>query len=455
MQVSDWRCTTREAAWQPLVLPLHRHPVRGFRDFDVLIQPDQPRQTMRGFGATFNELGWDALSALPADQREALLHQLFAPGAGLNLRICRLPMGASDFARDWYACHDQPGDFGMQHFDASRDLAGLVPYIQAAQRHQPGLQLWASPWSPPTWMKHNRHYAMVPPPVYLPANGLASEQAWRSADDAFIVDDRHLAAYALYFRRFVEFYRAQGIPIGMVMPQNEFNSAQFFPSCVWTAQGLARFIAHLGPEMRSLGVQVYLGTLERPLPEVVSAVLADPDAAPHVQGVGLQWAARRSAATIALQHPSLDLLQSEQECGDGRNDWRFARHAWTMMREFIQAGASTYTYWNIALPDPGVSSWGWKQNAMVSVDMASGRYRLNPDLHVLQHLSHAVQPGARRLETVSITGHENLLAFRNPDGSTVVAVQNDGTEPLPLRLALDGQMLEVTLPADSINTLLL
>jgi glucosylceramidase len=34
----------------------------------------------------------------------------------------------------------------------------------------------------------------------------------------------------------------------MVMPQNKFNSAQPFPCCTWTANGLANFISYLGPD---------------------------------------------------------------------------------------------------------------------------------------------------------------------------------------------------------------
>lgn len=49
----------------------------------------------------------------------------------------------------------------------------------------------------------------------------------------------------------------------MVMLQNEFNSAQVFPSCIWTARGLTKFIQYLGPPMQKLGVDLFLGTMER------------------------------------------------------------------------------------------------------------------------------------------------------------------------------------------------
>ena len=86
----------------------------------------------------------------------------------------------------------------------------------------------------------------------------------------FIQEEQYLAAYALYFKRFIEGYKNEGINIFAVMPQNEFNSAQTFPSCCWTAAGLANFIgSYLGPAMDSLGVEVYFGTMERPAEALV------------------------------------------------------------------------------------------------------------------------------------------------------------------------------------------
>jgi O-glycosyl hydrolase len=43
----------------------------------------------------------------------------------------------------------------------------------------------------------------------------------------------------------------------------------------------------------------------------------------------------------------------------------------------------------------------------------------------MKHLSAFVRPGAWRVEATSWNGHENQLAFVNPDGSAVVVIQND------------------------------
>ena len=183
-----------------------------------------------------------------------MLRELFAPGVGAGFTLCRMPVGANDFSRDWYSYDETDGDFALERFTIANDLETLVPFIKEALRQQPALKLWASPWSPPTWMKKNRHYAMALPGPWQKGvqNGLRPDQVGREGTDMFIQEERYLRAYASYFGRFVDEYRKQGIAIGMVMPQNEFNSAQVFPSCCWTAEGLARFIARTsGPRWRS------------------------------------------------------------------------------------------------------------------------------------------------------------------------------------------------------------
>src|SRR5207302_1883292 len=79
-------------------------------------------------------------------------------------------------------------------------------------------------------------------------NRIRPDQVGHEGEDMFILEEPYLAAYAKYFGRFVDAYRAEGIRVGMVMPQNEFNSAQNFPSCTWTPAGLAKFLRHLGRE---------------------------------------------------------------------------------------------------------------------------------------------------------------------------------------------------------------
>lgn len=442
---AEWVVTTQEKPWQRLAL------TAGSNGGDVFVRLDRPLQTIEGFGACFNELGWTALQALSPADRNGILRELFTPG-GAGFTLCRMPLGANDFSRDWYSYDETPGDFALAHFSIENDRETLIPFIHAARQYQPGLKLWASPWSPPVWMKTNKHYAAALPPPHI-ETGLRPDQVGKEGTDMFIQEEAYFRTYAAYFGRFIDAYRQEGIPIAMVMPQNEFNSAQIFPSCTWTPEGLARFIRHLGPEMARRDVEIFFGTMERPNEKLVETSLLDPVAGPYIRGVGFQWAGKGAVARIHERYPVLSIYQTEQECGDGRNDWRFCRYAWTLMKHYLTNGATAYMYWNMALKQGGVSRWGWAQNSLVTVDTQTGTYTYNPEYYLLKHVSHFVQPGAVRLETASWSGYENLLAFRNPDGRIAVVLQNDLCEPMPIRVRVGEQVFAPELPPDSFSTI--
>ncbi len=421
---------------------------------DVMVRTDIPRQSIEGFGACFNELGWTSLAALNPQERDAIFHELFAPGVGANFTLCRMPIAANDIARKWYSYDETPDDFALEHFSISNDIETLIPFIKSGLKYQPELKIWASPWSPPTWMKYNKHYATALPAPWQQGvtNWLRPDQVGKEGTDMFIQEDRYFQAYASYFGRFVDEYRNQGINVRMVMPQNEFNSAQVFPSCTWTPEGLARFISYLGPEMEKRDVEIFLGTLERPNAEMVEVSLRNPKASKYIQGVALQWAGKGAIGDIRRVHPNLRLYQSEQECGFGENNWRYCRYTWSLMKHFFGNGVSAYLYWNLSMPKNQLSTWGWPQNSLVTVDTTTKTAIYNYEYYLMKHLSHFVMTGAKYLETVSYTGYANQLAFANPDGSIVVVMQNDLCEEMPVRLAIDNRMIAPTLPADSFNT---
>jgi glucosylceramidase len=259
------------------------------------------------------------------------------------------------------------------------------------------------------------------------------------------------AAYAQYFGKFIDAYKAEGIKIGVVMPQNEFNSAQNFPSCTWTPEGLTRFIRALGPEMESRDVQIYFGTLERGNPKLLETVMADPQASRYIHGLGAQWAGKNALPALHREFPSLVVFQSEQECGDGKNEWSYTGYCWQLMKHYFRAGASGYMYWNISLLDGTKSTWGWAQNSLVAVDPAKKTFRYTHDYYLLKHLSHFVDVGAKRLETTGTC--DDCIAFLNPNGTTIVLLRNELPNPSMVQVQLSARTMVVELPPDSLGTL--
>lgn len=432
---------------------------------DMVINAANSLQTIEGFGTCFNELGWTSLNLLPSKDREAIMKELFAPGTGANFTICRMPVGANDFSRAWYSYNETDGDFGMKHFSIANDLETLVPFIKNAQKYNPALKIWASPWSPPSWMKYNHHYAarsVLGNSDFKSEewgmdmkginNGLAADKEGKEGTDMFIQEEKYYKAYALYFEKFIKAYRAQQINIRMVMPQNEFNSAQVFPSCTWTAKGLASFIRHLAPQMKTIGVTTFLGTVERGNEKLCDTVLQDAVNSAFVKGAGFQWAGKDAIAGIHQRYPQLQLYQTEQECGNSKNDWKYCQYAWTLLKHYLESGANAYMYWNTSLKQGGISTWGWKQNSLVSVDTLQKTFTWNYEYYLLKHVSHFVKPGAKLLKLTGMV--TNALAFRNPDKSIVVVINNETAAVKKLAIQCGGVWIYPELQPGTFNTFL-
>ena len=422
----------------------------------LTIDLTQTRQTVTGFGACFNELGWQSLSRLTDAERQTIMKELFAPNTGANFNICRMPLGANDFSLDWYSYNETEGDFEMKNFSIDNDRKTLIPFIKNAQQYNPELEIWASPWCPPQWLKYNKHYASRsnnhdPRPEVR--NNLPVEREGAEGTDMFIQEEAYLEAYALYFQKFIQAYGEEKIDIFAVMPQNEFNSDQVFPSCCWTAKGLANFIGkHLGPKMEAEGVDVMFGTMERPNHLLVDTIIKDADAGKYIKGIGFQWAGKQAIAALHKAYPEMPLYQTEQECGNGKNDWQGAVYSWSLMKHYFDNGTSAYMYWNISLDQGGISRWGWAQNSLVVVDPATKAYQFTNEYYLLKHLSHYVPAGSKYL---ALEGDAEALAFLRPDGKVVVMmVEKEGVNR-QVNVTLNGEEKIVTLPANSINTVVL
>lgn len=443
----EFRATTFTDRWQDLTASVHA----SARDEATLrLDLTAVEQSILGFGTAVSELSGSSLAALDPKDRAAVLDELFS-AAGGNFTLVRTPIGASDFSHDFYSYDEHPGDFAMEKFSIDPDRKVLLPLIKdILARNDGSFRVWGSPWCPPRWLKRSGAYASKPQtdPTW-PKNDCAPEQQVHEGEDGFICDEAHFKAYATYFRKYVDAYRAEGVPLWMVMPQNEFNSDQVFPSCTWKAKSLATFIGkYLGPALEGSGVELCFGTMERPSIDMARTVLDDPDCRRYIRGAGFQWAGKDAIGPVHRRYPGLFLIQTEQECGDGRNDWRHARHSWELMRHYFRQGASAYEYWNLSLEDNALSRWGWRQNSLVSVVPATRRFTYNVEYYVLKQLSHFVKRGARRLRTEN----GDHLAFVNPDGSVVVAFGNAGGSR-KAAVAIRNRTWQVELPADSVSTL--
>jgi len=437
----QWKCSTQAAPWvDEAAVPLSDTvplPV-STTAFRIFVNSARTSQVIDGWGGCFNERGWKAMQVLSSAGRDKVMRALFDPRTGLKLTIARTPLGSNDYSITPYSYDETGGDYSMSHFSIAQDQQYLIPYIQAALAIQPALSIWAVPWTPPSWMKSNGSLI----------NG-----------GDMLDDDRTLDSLALYFTRYVQAYQSLGIRISMVMPQNEPNITNRYPTCEWTGVQFSKFVGyHLGPALAGagLGTKIFLGTYNETkrggYAYWVAPSTQDPQTNRYVSGVGCQWSADGTMAETHIVLPKMKLMQTEAECGNtNSNDWAFAEYQYQLVKKWFSAGASSYIVWNLVLDQTGLSNAGWAQCSPIVVDSKTGQVTYTPYYYLYKHFSWFIQPGARLAATYG--NWRDKLAFANPDGSVVAVVGNSAPVDSAVALNFNGRQSGVlTLPAHSFST---
>jgi glucosylceramidase len=435
----------------------------------VTVNDTAAAQKWDGFGAAFNEIGWNVLTS--ADMKTQAIKLLFSATDGANFAWGRIPMGASDYAMIRYTPEDNAGadpapnsgetnrpakDTALANFSLARDKMYLIPYVKAAQGVKPDLHFWASPWTPPVWMKTG--YAGSASGSTAPKKPSYYDGGNMSSDAAI------LTAYAQYYTKFVQGYKDEGINIELVSPQNEPGYEQNYPSCLWDKATYTSWVGkYLGPAMKTLGVRVMLGTLSnagdagRNDLDISTALLADATAKSMVSVVGVQWGVLDKVVG-GTTFSGLPIWATEHRCGNypwttatynstqAPNDQAYGVESWGYIRDAITKGKVTsYSAWNMVLDKSGLgndTTRDWKQDALLVAD--GGKVNTTPAYDVFRHFSQYVTPGA----TVVGTTGGDAVAFKNPDGSIVAVMFNSGAANASYVVAIGGKKVSFAMPAN-------
>jgi glucosylceramidase len=435
---------------------------------DITVNDTTTYQRFDGFGGAFNEQGWDNLQQLSASDQMKAITLLFDATNGAHFMYGRIPIGSSDYAMSRYTDDETSGDTSMTSFSITRDQQYLIPFVKAALGVNPQLHLWASPWTPPTWMKTGS--GSVAGTSCAMMNGNTFDGGCMTAGTS----NQNLTAFALYLSKWVTAYAGLGITVEAVHPQNEPNYATPYSSCLWTSALYDQFIAsYLGPTFASNNptTQIWLGTMSNNNsgtdPAIISAVTADKTAMKYVKGAGLQWNVMSSTASLASM--GLTVMQTEHKCGNypftvtgenppaeatnpnmAPNDQGYGMESWGLIRDWIKAGVNSYSAWNMVLDTLGggnavTRNPPWYQNALLVVNRSAKTLTVTPAYYVFRHLSQYIQPGATRVGTTGTS--LDALAFKNPDGSIVTVMYNAGSAAKTAILSVAGSKLQFLIPS--------
>ena len=410
----------------------------------IRIDPKRQFQQMAGFGAAITEASaWLMRHGMKPEQRDALMKEFFTrEGNGLGFEFTRLTIGASDFSRQHYSLDDMPPgqvDPELRHFSLDPERADVLPAVKQALALNPKLQVMASPWSAPGWMKTT--------------DSLVQGQ---------LRPEFH-GAFARYLVRYVEAMGAEGVPIFALTLQNEPHfEPPDYPGMRMPPRTRADVVGqHLGPLLKSKGLKTQILEWDHNWDEPWSplSMLSDATARQYVSGVDWHcYVGDVSAQSQVAQHyPALDVWFTECSGGEWKPHW--AETLPWLMRHLVigsvRHGARGVLMWNLALdPQYGPHRGGCKDcRGVVTIDPATGQVTRNMEYYAFGHASRFVHQGARRIDSAGEVRDVDHVAFTNPDGSTVLVLSNSAAQPRRFSVQAPGRRFGYTLPPGSVATL--
>jgi glucosylceramidase len=403
----------------------------------IEIDPAQQFQSILGFGGAFTDASCYLLNKMDPARRQHLLEDLVGE-QGLRLSVGRTCIGSSDYSRSAYTYDDSPEpDPELKNFTIEHDRACILPVLRETAAINPELFLFSSPWSPPAWMKAG--------------NSLLGGNMRK----------HYFAAYAQYFVKFLEAYKAEGVHIQAVTPQNEVDADQEgrMPAALWGQEYEMQFVSEfLGPALREASLDTKIWLLDHNYNLWGRAVdeLSDPRVSQYVDGiawhgyVGTPDAMTRVHDAFPDKHAYWTEGGPDYDAPDYATDWAKWSGTFTGI---LRNWARTIVAWNLVLDEKGAPNIGpFHCGGTVTLNSSTGEISRSGQYWAFAHYSKAVRRGARIIATRASLPGIDRVAFVNPAGDYVLVLTNQGEER-EVHCRFKGQSLHVNLPHNAVVTL--
>jgi glucosylceramidase len=410
----------------------------------INIYPEFQYQKILGFGAAFTEASAVNFSLLSSDLQQKLI-ELYFGKSGIGLNFCRTHINSCDYGVDEYT-YVADGDVDLKTFTIDRERKDTLPMIKAARKANPDLLLFASPWSPPAWMKDNK--------IVIQGGHLLPEynQTW-----------------ATYFALYLKEYQKEGIDFFGVTVQNEPKAVQTWESCIWSGREEAEWVVnYLRPTLDKNGfdqtkIMVWDHNKERVM-ERARASMSVPGAQNAIWGIAHHWYSGDHFDNLRMAHelyPDVPLIATENSGGGsiigGENWWNAVeRYAKETIMDFNNFTSAIVT-WNMILDQTGgpVHNRNLSGIGPVVVDTNTKNFILASTYYAYGHFSKFIRRGAVRIGSSSYDDNVKVAAFSNPDGEIIVVVLNTTDQDATPKIRLNDCTAEFVLPAKSLQTLII
>ncbi len=440
---TEYRLTRTEAgSFAPSVQPLES-------EICIFVNPEKTFQTFLGIGGAITDASAEVFAKLPVAKQQEMLSAYYDREKGIGYTLARTTIHSSDFASGSYTYVNE-GDKELKTFSVEHDRQFRIPLIKQAIKAAGGtLTLYASPWSPPAFMKSNK--------TMLKGGKLLPE---------------YFGTWAMYVTKFIKAYEAEGMPLWGISLQNEPMATQRWESCIYTAEEERDFLKlHLGPTMAKEGLadkNIVVWDHNRDLmTQRANVIYSDPEAAKYAWGMGFHWYETwaggkpmyENVAAVNEAFPDKKLLFTEG-CAESFNAehyqyWPNAeRYGASIINDFNN-GTVGWTDWNILLDEKGgpnhASNFCF---APMHANTATGELIYTPSYYYIGHFSKFIRPNAKRVSTVASRSQLLSTTFANADGSMVTVVMNQSDAAVAYRLVVGSSSAAQTIPERAIQTLI-
>jgi len=418
-------------------------------EITVFVDPTKTFQSYMGIGGAITDAAAETFYKLPENKRKELLNAYYSTANGIGYTIARTNINSCDFSSDMYT-YVNDNDKSLTSFSVEHDKKFKIPFLKEANKAAANmLTIFASPWSPPSWMKDNNdmlHGGKLKK-VFYPT-------------------------WANYFIKFIKTYEKEGVNIWGVSIQNEPMATQRWESCLYTAEEEKYFLKNnLGPSFEKAGLsnkKIIVWDHNRDLMyQRAQTYFSDPLVAKYAWGMGFHWYEDWSGGTpmydnvkrVHESFPNEHLIFTEG-CAESFNASRY--YAWVLGEKYAKSmindfnnGMEGFTDWNVLLDETGGPNHvGNFCFAPVHADTRTGELIYTNAYYYIGHFSKFIKPGAKRI--ISSPSRSQLLttAFKNPDGKVVVIVMNQSDKAATYNLWVNGKGAVTEALPHSISTLI-
>ncbi|MBJ2175274.1 glycoside hydrolase family 30 protein [Aureibaculum sp. A20] len=418
-------------------------------EISVFVNPNKTFQTFIGIGGAITDASAETFAQLSADKQKELLKAYYSKEDGIGYSLLRTSIHSSDFGSGSHT-YIKEGDSALTTFSIEHDMKYRIPMMKRAIETAGGkLLTYASPWSPPAFMKSNK--SMLKGGTLLP---------------------NYYQSWATYYTKFIKAYEKEGMPIWGITIQNEPMATQTWESCIYSAEAERDFLKnYLGPTMETEGLgdkNIVIWDHNRDLiTNRANVILSDPEASKYVWGTGFHW-----YETWTGGDPMFDNLKAVNESfpdkkllfTEGCNEnfdatkyqyWPNAERYGNSMINDFNNGTVGWTDWNILLDqNGGPNHVGNFCFAPIHADTTTGQLIYTPSYYYIGHFSKFIRPEAKRVSTAVSRSVLISTSFLNDDDKIVTVVMNKSDKTISYNLFVAQEKTVVKIPPHAMQTLL-